>query len=485
MKKALALLILAAIIGIGFRYAFPKELLFPPKEKYHIDEMLAETLEKDVKNQPIDSIKPTTIAKDTVKHTTQKKVPEKAQKEVTTLAEKPLERFFEKLRTLEQKKKGQIRIAYFGDSMIDADMLVMQFRHYLQKRFGGYGVGFVPITSVSASGRYSIKHSFSDNWQKQSFLKKNDTIFPFGIIGETYFTGDTTHSTKASVTYKKGSAYRELPLLNPQLLYGKRRKYDSLQMQPIVATIETEDIQDSVMLSGSNLLNIIKLPSSKKLLKISIEDCGSLPLYGTSFASQTGIIVDNLSVRGNSGLPLTRLRTELMRQFDKFFEYDLIIMSYGTNVFSPDYSKGYGWYGKRMRRVVAHLKGCFKNADIIIVSMADRAIKKDTELETPSGLADFIQVQRRIAESTNTAFFNLYNAMGGAGSMIEWAEADPALANKDYTHFNSKGAEKAGKLFYKWLMNAYENHLKKTAKIAEQERVPTASSAQQTNTLTP
>ena len=40
-----------------------------------------------------------------------------------------------------------VRIAYFGDSFIEADILTGDLREMLQKRFGGCGVGYVPITT--------------------------------------------------------------------------------------------------------------------------------------------------------------------------------------------------------------------------------------------------------------------------------------------------------------------------------------------------
>jgi hypothetical protein len=54
--------------------------------------------------------------------------------------------FFEKLYLLETEQKGDIRIAYFGDSMTDGDLIVQDFRNALQSQYGGKGVGFVSIT---------------------------------------------------------------------------------------------------------------------------------------------------------------------------------------------------------------------------------------------------------------------------------------------------------------------------------------------------
>ena len=45
------------------------------------------------------------------------------------------------------KLERPVRIAYFGDSYIEGDILTADLRAYLQQHFGGCGVGFVDIAS--------------------------------------------------------------------------------------------------------------------------------------------------------------------------------------------------------------------------------------------------------------------------------------------------------------------------------------------------
>jgi len=54
-----------------------------------------------------------------------------------------LEKFTKKLFELKSGKKRKIRIAYFGDSMIEGDLLTQTLRKLLQQTFGGSGVGFI------------------------------------------------------------------------------------------------------------------------------------------------------------------------------------------------------------------------------------------------------------------------------------------------------------------------------------------------------
>ena len=59
--------------------------------------------------------------------------------------------------------------------------------------------------------------------------------------------------------------------------------------------------------------------------------------------------------------------------------------------------------------------------------------------------------------------------MGGDGSMVKWVEEEPAKANKDYTHFNHRGAKKIAELLYGQLNKGYEKY-----KILRQKRKPAA-----------
>jgi hypothetical protein len=71
-----------------------------------------------------------------------------------------------------------------------------------------------------------------------------------------------------------------------------------------------------------------------------------------------------------------------------------------------------------------------------------------------------VATQREIARNNKVAFWNLYQAMGGENTMVNWVEGDTVLAYKDYTHLNSVGAKKVGDLFFNKLIaskNYYQN----------------------------
>ena len=54
-----------------------------------------------------------------------------------------------------------VRIAYYGDSFIEGDILTCDLRESLQNEFGGNGVGWVDCGSKVAGFRRTVKHQFS------------------------------------------------------------------------------------------------------------------------------------------------------------------------------------------------------------------------------------------------------------------------------------------------------------------------------------
>lgn len=66
-----------------------------------------------------------------------------------------------------------------------------------------------------------------------------------------------------------------------------------------------------------------------------------------------------------------------------------------------------------------------------------------------------LAAQQQLAQQTHAAYWSLYAAMGGRNSMVNWVENKPALANRDYTHVNRRGANKMAQLLFTYLMQQY------------------------------
>lgn len=355
--------------------------------------------------------------------------------------------FYENLYQLETNKTGNVRIAYFGDSMTDGDMIVQDFRNNFQTQFGGHGVGFVSITSESAASRSSVAHEFSKNWKTQSYLNVKHPSRPFGVNGHVFFTNDTINP--AWVKFKAGRSKLTNKLNQPTLFYGSSSNSDGC----ITYQVGIDSIRKKLV--PTSLLNTLSLSQTDlKSLKVDFKKAAKIPVYGFNFDDGQGIHVDNFSQRGNSGIPISKFNIDLMRTFHQKLNYDLIVLHYGTNVLNYG-TKSYSWYAKNMTKTVDRLKKCFPGVSILIVSTADKSTKYGTEMKTDSAVIPLTNAQKMYALKSQSGFVNLYTLMGGDGSMTRWVENEPVMANKDYTHFNFRGSKKIANLLYDHLNKGY------------------------------
>ncbi|MFV0469766.1 MAG: hypothetical protein ACK5MK_12660 [Dysgonomonas sp.] len=442
--KALLTILLAIGVFYGLKQILPDNI-FRSNEKESSNSVIVDSLAlQAIAADSLDT------ANDTILQTQQ--VAEIIPSSAHTDGYTNLHTFYSKLFQLEKSKKGKVRIAYFGDSMTDGDLIVKDIRERYQTYFGGNGVGFVGVTSLSASARYTITHQYSNNWITKSFLTPKSVPYPLGVDGQVSYL---TQAQPSWLRLRTNDVPHLEDIKSAMLFFGS----SSNQNGSISVSTDNNQIAQFT-LKPVNVLNMQSLfKGSTKSLKIDFSNAQNIPFYGVNIDSDNGVYVDNFSMRGNSGLPLATLNKELMNSFDSALNYDLIIIHYGANLLGYK-SKDYSWYEKKMYGAILHLKECFPHACFVIISTADRAIKIGNEMQTDPSVAPLLEAQHSYAAATNSCFINLFSLMGGAGSMASWVKEVPALANKDYTHFNTKGSAKVASYLYDELNGGYEKYKK-------------------------
>jgi hypothetical protein len=355
-----------------------------------------------------------------------------------------LNRLNAKLLAFKQGKNVKIRIAYLGDSMIEDDLLTQTLRKLLQRFFGGYGVGFVPVTSHVSNSRITASADFSDNWRDDNFktasASNKQTLF---------FSGHTYYGDNSWVTINDNTARNTL--LEKCLLCGRSDNN----------TIEYNDKPFSVnALNNFNRILLSTDYSSKA--KISVRD-DNFPVYGISFESPSGVIVDNFSFRGMSGVELNAINPAFLKAIDQNNPYDLIILGYGINVLYKPNDVNFDWYKKLLSPVLKKFKQNFPNSDIVVVSTADRAFRYNGEYKSSRGIDSLVTMQARLAFDNNVCFYNQFITMGGENSIVKWANETPALASKDYIHPNTRGAEILATHFFNAIVNDYNKYIATTS----------------------
>lgn len=363
-------------------------------------------------------------------------------------------RFFEALEKAE-KNEGQARIFYFGDSMIEGDLITQTLRDKLQKQFGGEGVGWVPITSIVSRFRQTIIHSFSKNIEYQSLMKRRSKSFPIGIQGEVFKIKNDTNSTW--VNYSASKAYQKLSTFPTTRFF-----YYGNSNQPLnsVGTLKIKkEIISLPNEKGLNTVWISKDPS--KTINATFNLNSPIGAYGFSFESKNGVILDNFSLRGSNGISLLQISNNLIQEFNIEMNPCLIVLQYGLNVAQKNCTN-YESYRIELEKLIKNFQKNCPQASILVMGVCDKGGKVDGEYGTEPSIPYLLEAQKSAAANCGVAFFSLFEAMGGEGSMVRWVkEEKPALANLDFTHVNGLGAAKIGNLIHAFLINGYKEYQNK------------------------
>lgn len=364
--------------------------------------------------------------------------------------------FYRALDELAQRPR-RVRIAVFGDSFIEADILTADLRNMLQDKYGGCGVGFVTITSMTSGFRPTVRHSFG-GWQSHSVM---DSAFfdrkKQGISGH-YFV-------------PRPGAYVELKGQNKYASHLDTCEQASIFFYSkgevtLSVNVNRNEKQTRTFLATDDLQEM-QVNGNIGSVRWTVDEADSTLFYGLAMDGKKGIILDNFSLRGSSGLSLRSIPVWMMHEFNEQRPYDLIILQYGLNV-ATERGRNYDKYIAGMQTTIDHLKDAFPQAGILIVSVGDRDYKtEDGTLRTMPGIKNLVRYQQNLAADNDIAFWNMFEAMGGEGSMANLVHAKPSLANYDYTHINFRGGKHLAGLLYEALVYGKEQYDRRRAYEAE------------------
>lgn len=346
---------------------------------------------------------------------------------------KQLSYFFD---ALKNAKKKTVRVAHFGDSAIEGDLITADIRQTLQDKFGGNGVGWLGITSQDIMFRQTTKHSFSNNWESAALYTSNPKGLPLGISGEAFVP-----KGNAWVQYETTSIRRSLKEFSLVRLY-----YANAKSSNISYSFDGGAKKTAALKTGSALQELVLKPESRaKSIRIEFPMADQAYFYGVSLENEPGVYVDNFPLRGNTGVDLGSLQEGILKEFSKYLDYKLIILEFGLNI-AGSRNTDYSWYEKEMVKVINHLKSVFPQTSFLMISIHDRSMKKGSNFVTDPGILKLLETQKNIAKLADVAIWNLFEAMGGENSMPNWVNANPPLAFKDFIHFNDQGAKKVADL---------------------------------------
>jgi lysophospholipase L1-like esterase len=180
-----------------------------------------------------------------------------------------------------------------------------------------------------------------------------------------------------------------------------------------------------------------------------------------SLESETGVQVDNISMRGSSGTVFGGISYGSFKPMLDSLNPKLILLQYGGNTVPYIKSKKAAEnYGKDFKRQITFLRNQMPEAGFIVIGPSDMAQKVKGQMQTYEFLEDVRDALKKAAFESGAAYFDIYEVMGGRNSMIQWVEGEDNLAGSDYVHFTPKGAKLIAQSFLNSLLEDYDAYTK-------------------------
>lgn len=394
-----------------------------------------------------------------------------------------LDDFFEALYRL-KKDSTTVRIAHYGDSQIEGDRITQFLRANFQHRFGGSGLGFIPIDEPASHHAYIRQQS--SNWHRHTVFHDRINNGLYGLGGTVFrFQPPLKQDTKAR--YKSDSLFDAIVKEAQEkttaeeawvkLTIKKNIHYDSLQIltlrhfAPVEITIkQNEQYYSEIIPPKSGIEKTsFSIPETEKPFKITFNSTSSPYVAGVFLEGKKGVQVDNYSLRGHSGNGLSLIDFTLLHEWLTVLNTKLIIFQYGGNIV-PYEVANFKFLEEDIVKMIERFKKAHSGVSILIVGVGDMARKVGDTYESYPSVEKIRDAQRRAAQRTGVAFWDLYETMGGKNTIVEWVNSPTPLAAPDYAHLSYYGQKKVSGWLFKALMNEYELFLKRK-KIEESSQI--------------
>jgi len=338
-----------------------------------------------------------------------------------------------------QKQGKTYRVMHYGDSQIEMDRISSVLRQKLQDLFGGSGPNMIPavqpVPTISVSqhalgfNRYAV---YGDASNIRANHNRYGVMAQFSqVIGGGSVSFSQTNHSQAFKNAKKISTV--------SVLLGKNS-------QNFTASLKCENLTtEPKVLAANDSVSLITWMLPEDIKKGTISFSGNAEIYAILLDGDPGVAIDNVALRGCSGTIFTRMNESTARQAFKLLDTRLIILQFGGNRMPGiTSSKNIPPYMAELEKQIQYMRRVAPKATLLFIGPADMGRSYGGKMGTWHGLPELNDSLRAMALRNKVAYWDMFNVMGGEGSMAQWVKHKPALAGPDYIHFTFTGAQEIG-----------------------------------------
>ena len=336
-----------------------------------------------------------------------------------------------------QSEGKTYRVMHYGDSQIEMDRISSVLRQKLQELFGGSGPNMIPAIqtvqtiSVGQDSKGLSRYMIYGNANRATHNR-------YGVMAQfSQVTGEGVVNFKQTSHPQSFKKAKEISTVS--VLLGKNSQgftailhCDTLKLEPKV-------------LNANNGVSLITWHLPVNVPRGSIHFKGNAEIYAILLDGKPGVALDNVALRGCSGTIFTRINDENLSKSFSLIDTRLIIMQFGGNrmpgITSP---KNISSYMKELEKQIALMRHVAPQATLMFIGPSDMGRSYGGKMGTWKGLPELNDSLRAMALRNDVAYWDMFNVMGGEGSMVQWVKHNPPLAGSDYIHFTFRGAQAIG-----------------------------------------
>ena len=373
-----------------------------------------------------------------------------------------LEHFHEALSAVAREEEGaKARIVVYSTSTNGSDRVTQQLRRVLGAHFGDGGKGWVPIAPAWKWQRHQDVVWRRNGWTTHDVTRRNGAGGRYGYGGveaSGYRGASASFGTVSSgPTNRVASRFA--------LFYQARPRGGALLLaiddgEPVRIETRAERVEDRRY--------ELRAEPGPHTLKVKVER-GLARLYGVTLENDSpGVVVDAVMLIGAFVNRLNNFDTEHIAEQIRQRSPDLLVFYMGAN----DAAAGsVAWRPERFVRLyvqaIERIHAGRPEASCLVMSILDQGMRRRGRIVTRPRVPKVVAAQQRVARKAGCAFFDLFQAMGGEGSMGRWYAATPRLVTSDYGHPTVAGARVVGLLLGRAMFRAWDDWLARRAGVGE------------------
>ena len=385
----------------------------------------------------------------------EEKIPDQASRLISDPSH-ALDSFYAKLaRTDARESQAITRIAHYGDSPVTNDGTTAPVRRLLQERFGDAGHGFILIDKPWVwYGHQAITFTSNAGWTIDTLASPGVGDGAFGLGGASFRSTDAGKYVRFAPA-SGGDTGKNFSRMDVYFL----RQSNGGQFTIDVNGSNEQTVTTVSEVPESGFWEIKAPQNGANTFEIRTKE-GRVRLFGAVLENDgPGVVYDSLGINGASARLLVTVMNE--QHWIAQLQHrrpDLVILNYGTNESEAASDSQVAVYERDLLEVVRRVREALPDASILILSPMDRGTHVGGKVITLPSIPKIVDMQRRVALESNCAFLNLFEAMGGEGTMARWHEGRTHLVGGDLTHPTGEGAETIGKLIFQAIINGYEQY---------------------------